>query len=41
MTKDRLVFFTSGDFATETFKSLIENGYNVVGLVTKASDDIN
>ena len=41
MTKDRIVFFTSGDFATETFKSLIENGYNVVGLVTTASDDIN
>lgn len=41
MTKDRIVFFTSGDFATETFKSLIENSYNVVGLVTTASDDIN
>ena len=41
MTKDRIVFFTSGDFATETFKSLIENEYNVVGLVTTASDDIN
>ena len=34
MTKDKIVFFASGDFAIETFELLLENGFNVVGLVT-------
>lgn len=34
MTRDRILFFASGDFAIETFKTLIESEYNVVGLVT-------
>lgn len=31
---ERILFFASGDFPVKTFKSLIENGYNIVGLVT-------
>lgn len=34
MTKDRILFFTSGDFAVDTFQMMIENGFNIVGLVT-------
>lgn len=34
MTKDKIVFFASGDFAIDTFELLLENGFNVVGLVT-------
>lgn len=40
MTKDKIVFFASGDFAIETFELLLENGFNVVGLVT-SSDKVN
>lgn len=36
MTEDRILFFASGDFAIETFESLLENGFNVVGLVTSS-----
>lgn len=36
MTEDRILFFASGDFAIETFESLIENGFNIVGLVTSS-----
>jgi methionyl-tRNA formyltransferase len=32
--KNKIVFFASGDFAIETFTYLVENGENVVGLVT-------
>lgn len=32
--KERILFFASGDFPVKTFKSLIENGYNIVGLVS-------
>lgn len=34
MTKGKIVFFASGDFAIETFESLLENDFNIVGLVT-------
>ena len=34
MTKDRIVFFASGDFAIDTFEMLVKNGSNIVGLVT-------
>lgn len=34
MTKDRIIFFSSGDFGIGTFQYLIESGCNVVGLVT-------
>ena len=34
MKKDRVVFFASGDFAIDTFEMLINNGSNIVGLVT-------
>lgn len=34
MKKDRIVFFTSGDFAIDTFETLLNNGTNIVGLVT-------
>ncbi len=34
MTKDRILFFASGDFAIDTFESLLDNDFNIVGLVT-------
>lgn len=34
MNKDRIVFFASGDFAIDTFETLVNNGTNIVGLVT-------
>lgn len=34
MTKDKIIFFASGDFAIDTFESFLLNDYNVVGLVT-------
>ena len=34
MNKDRIVFFASGDFAIDTFEIMINNGSNIVGLVT-------
>ena len=36
MTKDRVVFFANGDFAIDTFETLVNNGSNIVGLVTCA-----
>lgn len=40
MTKDRIVFFANGDFAIETFETLVENGFNIVGLVTSTNDKV-
>lgn len=40
MTKDRVVFFANGDFAIDTFKTLVNNGSNIVGLVTSAKDKV-
>jgi len=34
MKKDRIVFFASGDFAIDTFETMLYNGSNIVGLVT-------
>lgn len=34
MTKDKILFFSSGDFAIDTFEMMVENGFNIVGLVT-------
>jgi len=41
MTKDRIVFFANGDFAIDTFETLVNNGSNIVGLVTCANDKVN
>ena len=40
MTKDRVVFFANGDFAIDTFETLVNNGSNIVGLVTCANDKV-
>ena len=40
MTKDRVVFFANGDFAIDTFETLVNNGSNIVGLVTSANDKV-
>ena len=40
MTKDRVVFFANGDFAVDTFETLVNNGSNIVGLVTCANDKV-
>jgi methionyl-tRNA formyltransferase len=40
MTKDRIVFFANGDFAIDTFETLVNNGSNIVGLVTCANDKV-
>lgn len=40
MTKDRVVFFADGDFAIDTFETLVNNGSNIVGLVTCANDKV-
>ena len=40
MTKDRIVFFADGDFAIDTFETLVNNGSNIVGLVTCANDKV-
>lgn len=40
MTKDRVVFFANGDFAIDTFETLVNNGSNIVGLVTSANDQV-
>ena len=40
MTKDKIVFFANGDFAIDTFETLVNNGSNIVGLVTCANDKI-
>ena len=34
MTKDKIIFFASGDFAIDTFELMVKNGSNIVGLVT-------
>lgn len=39
MMKHRIIFFGSGDFPVPTFKSLVHEGYNVVGVVT-SNDNI-
>lgn len=40
MTKDRIVFFADGDFAIDTFETLVNNGSNIVGLVTCSNDKV-
>ena len=40
MTKDRVLFFATGDFAIDTFETLVNNGSNIVGLVTSADDKV-
>ena len=40
MTKDKIVFFANGDFAIDTFETLVNNGSNIVGLVTCANDKV-
>ena len=40
MTKDRVVFFANGDFAIDTFETLVNNGSNIVGLVTSTNDKV-
>jgi len=40
MTKDRVVFFANGDFAIDTFETLVNNGSNIVGLVTCTNDKV-
>lgn len=34
ITRKRIVFFGSGDFPVPTFRHLLSNGFNIVGLVT-------
>ena len=40
MTKDRIIFFADGDFAIDTFETLVNFGSNIVGLVTCANDNV-
>ena len=40
MRKDKIVFFANGDFAIDTFETLVNNGSNIVGLVTSANDKV-
>ena len=40
MTNDRVIFFANGDFAIDTFETLVNNGCNIVGLVTSTNDKV-
>lgn len=38
--KDRIIFFASGDFAIPTLERMIEEGFNICGIVTSAKDKV-